>query len=199
MPYWLHLVKFANLPHNFKTIKIMKTIKQIGLTVAMVLTLVLSSCSKDDNGGGGGATGVATFRAKVGGANFTSIPQGAFAILASNGAFQNLALSGSDASGKSIQLSILAENIGVGTYQITDQGESFISGSYNEVNLSNPAASQVWGAPYDGGGNSGSIIITAKTATNVQGTFSFTGRLLTGTTTKVITEGFFNLNITTGN
>jgi len=181
----------------------MKQIKQLGIALTMLLTLVLSSCSSDSDNGGGGtpaaSTGVGTFRAKIGGRDFASIPQGAFAILATSGTFQNLALSGSDISGKSIQLSILDENIGVGTYQMTDQSETIVSGSYNEVNISNPSASQIWGAPYDGGGNSGSITITSKTATNIQGTFSFSGRLLTGTSTAAITEGFFNLTITTGN
>ncbi len=177
----------------------MKTIKQLGLALTLALALVVSSCSSDGGSGGSGG-GVGTFKAKIGGSNFTSIPQAAIAQLASNGTFQNLSMSGTDASGKSILITILGENIGVGTYQLTDQGEQFVSASYNEVNLSNPIASLIFAAPYDGGGNVGSIVITEKTDTTVKGTFSFTGfNIQTGSGTKAITNGVFNLNITTGN
>lgn len=179
----------------------MKKIKQFGLTVTIALTLVLSSCSSDSSSSSGGSGSLGTFKAKIGSTNFTSIPQAANAILASNGTFQNLSISGADATGKSFILTIIGENIGVGTYSISDQSSTIASGTYSEVNLSNPAAgAQVWGAPYDGGGNSGSIIITAKTATNVQGTFSFTAiNATTGTGTRSITNGVFNVNLTTEN
>ena len=176
----------------------MKTIKHISFGILLVVATILSSCSSDGGSGGGGGTGsVGTFKAKIGSTNFTSIPQAANAILATNGTFQNLSMSGADATGKSLILTIIGENIGVGTYALQDQGTPIVSGTYTEANLSNPAASIVFGAPYDGGGNSGSIIITAKTATNVQGTFSFTAiNATTGSGTKAITNGVFNLNIT---
>lgn len=169
----------------------MKTIKQFGLAVTMALTLVLSSCSSD--GGSGGSGGVGTLKAKVGGTNFSSLSQAAMGIIATNGTFQNLSIFGSDASGKNITLTILAENVGVGTYQITDQGESYISGQYNEVS---GTTAQVWAAPYDGGGTVGSIVITEITATNVKGTFSFTAQSITGTGSKAITDGVFNVALT---
>ena len=172
------------------------TIKQFSFALVVVLIATLSSCSSDSSSGGG-AAGLGTLKAKIGGSNFTSIPQAASAIIASNGTFQNLSISGADASGKSLILTILGENIGVGTYPITDQSTEIASGTYTEVNISNPSSAVVWGAPYDGGGNSGSIIITSKTATNVQGTFSFTAiNATTGTGTKAITNGVFNVNLT---
>ena len=172
----------------------MKSIKHLSFAIVLAVATVLSSCSSD--GGSGGSGGVGTLKAKIGGSNFTSIPQAAMALLATNGIYQNLAISGADASGKSLQLQILAENIGVGTYQITDQSDIFSSGTYSEVDVNNPTSAQVWGAPYDGGGNSGSITITAITATNVTGTFNFTAQSITGTGSKAITDGSFNLNIT---
>lgn len=175
----------------------MKSIKQFSFALVLAVTAILSSCSSDSSGGSGSG-GVGTLKAKVGGTNFTSIPQAAMALLATNGTFQNLAITGADATGKSLQLEVIAENIGVGTYAITDQSDTFATGNYSEVNVSNPPAAQLWGAPYDGGGNSGSIVITSMTATNVKGTFSFTAlNLTTGSGTKAITEGTFNVDITT--
>ena len=175
----------------------MKTIKHISFALVLVLALVttLSSCSSDSSSSGSG--GLGTLKASVGGTSFKSIPQAATAIIASNGTFQNLSISGADATGKSLILTIIGENIGVGTYSITDQSDEIASGTYTEVDISNPSSAQVWGAPYDGGGNSGSIIITSMTATNVKGTFSFTAiNATTGTGTKAITNGVFNVNLT---
>jgi hypothetical protein len=93
---------------------------------------------------------------------------------------------------------ILGENIGVGTYAISETSEMPSTAVYSEVDISNPSAgAQSWGAPYDGGGNSGSVVITSMTATNVQGTFSFTALNVTGSSgTKAVTNGAFNINIT---
>jgi len=173
----------------------MKIIKQFGLVFVVAVAAILTSCSSDSSGGGGSAS-VGTLKAKVGGANFSSISQAANGIIATSGTFQNLSIFGADASGKSLSMTILAENIGVGTYQITDQAETVVSGTYSETNINNPTETQVWSAPYDGGGNSGSIVITSKTDTNVQGTFSFTAKSITGTGNKAITNGVFNVNLT---
>ena len=106
----------------------MKTIKHISFGILLVVATILSSCSSDGGSGGGGGTGsVGTFKAKIGSTNFTSIPQAANAILATNGTFQNLSMSGADASGKSLILTIIGENIGVGTYALQDQGTPVVA------------------------------------------------------------------------
>ena len=178
----------------------MKTIKHLSFAIVLAVTTILSSCSSSDSGGGGTAA-LGTLKAKIGSANFTSIPQGTIATDAFNGTYHNFSISGVDASGKSILIMILAENITAGTtYQIEESNDLYsASCAYTEVNLSNPSAAQVWGAPYDGGGNSGSITITAKTATNVQGTFSLTAKNPENGSSKSITNGSFNINITAGN
>lgn len=172
----------------------MKTIKQLGFAVTMALTLALSSCSSSDGGGGGGAAGLGTLKANVGGTNFTSIAQGTTALIADNGTYQNLSIGGADATGKVMQLMILAPEVTAGTYQLSEDAELPSTASFTQVNLSTSQA-EVWGAPYTDGGNSGSIVITSITATNVQGTFSFVGRGESGPT-KSITNGSFNVNIT---
>lgn len=175
----------------------MKSIKKFGFVLVLAVATILSSCSSDSSGGGSSA-GLGTLKAKIGSTNFTSIAQGTSAILASNGSYQNLSIGGGDATGKVMQLMILGPNIGVGTYPISETSDLPTTGVYTEVDLSNPTSATPWAAPYDGGGNSGSVIITSMTATNVQGTFSFTAlNVSAGTGTKAITNGAFNINYTT--
>ena len=179
----------------------MKTIKKFGFVLVLAVTTILSSCSSSDSGGGGGSASLGTLKARIGSTNFSSITQATSAILASNGSFQNLSIGGGDVTGKTLQIMILGENIGVGTYQISDSDSSATTFVYSEVNINNPTSGvKSWAAPYDGGGNSGSVVITSMTASNVQGTFSLTALdVVNGTGTKQVTNGSFNINLTTGN
>ena len=178
----------------------MKTIKHFSFAIVLALTTILTSCSNSDNGGGGGSASLGTLKASVGGVNFTSFPQATFAVIASNGAFQNLTVSGSDITGKSLSLTIITANITAGTtYQITDQGNEIGSCTYSEMDLANPTTAQVWAAPYDGGGNSGSITVSSKTATNIQGTFTVNAKNTADNNMKAITNGSFNINLSAGN
>jgi hypothetical protein len=177
----------------------MKTIKQLGLSLAMALTLVVSSCSSDSgSGGGGGTAALGTLKAKIGSTNFTSITQGTTAVDAYNGTYHNFSITGADTTGKSIIIMILATDITASTYSLEDTGELLsASVAYSEINLST-FVTQSWGAPYDGGSNFGSVTITSKTATNVQGTFTANvGNPETGTN-RSLTNGSFNINITAG-
>jgi hypothetical protein len=175
----------------------MKSIKKFGFVVVLAVSTILSSCSSSD-GGGGGSVGVGTLKAKIGSANFSSITQATTAILANNGSYQNLSIGGATTTGKTLQIMILGENIGVGTYQISDSNDSATTFVYSEVNINNPTSGvKSWAAPYDGGGNSGSVVITSMTASNVQGTFSLTALDLTnGTGTTQVSNGAFNINLT---
>ncbi len=176
----------------------MKTIKKFGIVLTLALTTLASSCSSsDDSSGGGGSAALGTMKAKIGGTNFTSISQGTTAAILYNGSYYNLSIAGADATGKVIQIMILAENITSGaTYQIDESSDILVStAAYTQVDISNPASALSFGAPYDGGGNSGSITISSKTDTNVQGTFNFTLKNTQGTDTKSITNGTFNINL----
>jgi hypothetical protein len=172
----------------------MKNLNKLGIILLVAVAAIFSSCSSDSSGGGGSAA-LGTVKAKVGSSNFTSISQGTFASLLDNGSFQNLSISGSDITGKSIQIMIIGANIAPGTYQISDVDSEFSATTvYSEIDL-NTSSAQAWGSPYEGGGNSGSVVITSLTSTNVQGTFNFTGKSEAGTT-KSITNGSFNVNLT---
>ena len=175
----------------------MKSIKKFGFVLVLAVATILSSCSCSD-GGGGGSVGVGTLKAKIGSTNFSSITQATTAMLVDNGSYQNLSIGGATTTGKTLQIMILGENIGVGTYQISDSNDSATTFAYSEVNLNNPTSGvKSWAAPYDGGGNSGSVVITSMSASNVQGTFSLTALDLTnGTGTVQVTNGAFNINLT---
>lgn len=175
----------------------MKSIKKFGFVLVLAVATILSSCSSSD-GGGGGSVGVGTLKAKIGSTNFSSITQATTAMLVDNGSYQNLSIGGATTTGKTLQIMILGENIGVGTYQISDSNDSSTTFVYSEVNINNPTSGvKSWAAPYDGGGNSGSVVITSMTTSNVQGTFSLTASdVINGTGTKEITNGAFNINLT---
>lgn len=169
----------------------MKSIKHLGFAIVLAVTTMVTSCSSSsDDGGGGGSTAVGTMKAKVAGANWSSMS------MATSATHQNsvLIVQGSDATGKAIQL-MIAGVTAPGTFTISDTSNIQAIASYTQANISNPAASLVFATPYEGSGNVGTITVTALTATNVQGTFSFTGKNQNGSDTKAITNGVFNVNL----
>ena len=175
--------------------KQMKNLNKLGVILFLATASIFTSCSSDDNGGGSSTASLGTITATVDGASFTTITQGTNASIANNGTYQNLAITGSTITGKTIILSILGQNIGVGTYPIVDEDTDFIATAvYSSIDLANPTAAQTWSAPYTDMGTTSSISITSISATNVQGTFHFVG-LGDNDQTKEITNGSFNVNI----
>ncbi|MES2410292.1 MAG: DUF6252 family protein [Bacteroidota bacterium] len=169
-----------------------KTIKQFGFALVLALT-TLSSCSSDSDGGvGGGSASLGTLKAKVAGSNFTSMTAATFATKQVAGGSTTVIVQGSDASGKVIQIMVMGTTVPAGTYQISDSSIS-ANASYSEINIST-MTSQTWAAPYEASGNVGSITISEITETNVKGTFTFTGKNQSGTDTKNVTDGAFNIN-----
>lgn len=165
----------------------MKSIKHLGFAIVLAVTTILSSCSSSSDGdGGGGGAASGTVQAKAGSTNFKSMTQASWATKQGG----MIIVQGSDATGKAIQLMITGN--ATGTYQISDTGISNIA-SYTEVNLTN-MSSKTWAAPYEGSGNVGSVTITDLTDTNVKGTFTFTGKNQSGSDTKAVTNGAFNVN-----
>lgn len=172
----------------------MKTSKNLVLIFLFGLfQLSFVSCSGDDDGGSGGSAALGTITAKVDGANFSSISMATFATKQVVGSGTTFIIQGNDASGKAIQIILNGTDGNAGTFQISNSSIANVA-SYTETNISNPANSQVWAAPYENSGNIGSVTITEVTSTNIKGNFSFTGRLQGGTSLKQITEGAFNIN-----
>lgn len=173
----------------------MKTIKNTMyvMLIGLALIFTITSCSKDDDGGSGGDAAAGTVKAKVAGANYSSNPQLSVATRIVAGGITTVSIQGNSDSGKSITL-LMNGVTGTGTYDIGGGANITISASYIEVNVSNPAASQVWQAPFDAT-VAGEISISEFSDTKIQGTFTFTGKNVNGdNSTKAITEGSFNMN-----
>ncbi len=171
----------------------MKTMKNTIYTVLIGLALVFSgtSCSGDDDGGDGGTASSGTVQAKVDGSNFASNNQATTATLVS--ANNTLAIYGTDLNGKTITLNIIGVYDGEGTYQIGGGANVMVNASYSEASGSGVTA---WQAPFDSS-VAGEINISSQTnSEKVVGTFNFTAKTSDGSSTKVITEGSFNINIT---
>ncbi len=190
----------------------MKTIKQIGiLFLSIAISSFALSCSSDSSdGGGGGSAANGTIVAKVAGADFASSTMATTAVLSTSGTFQILTIQGSqlDMSGsgttKNIQLIIQGVDIEVGAYDIGGDNLITVVGTYMEVSgaSSGNFVTSYWVAPYDEAESVvGKVTITEITATNVKGTFNFTGQKQNEAgdwdgNFKEVTNGSFNVDFT---
>lgn len=170
----------------------MKTFKN--LTLFILISVLVVSCKKNDDGGDGGTAASGTITAKVDGATFTSMEIATTANQITVNGTTTITIQGSDSSGKGIVMIINGFD-GIGTYEINDSNV-FISGSYIEADVNNPSNTQTWQAPYENSGVAGEIQVSAKTATNIQGTFNFKCKNSMNGSLKNITEGSFNMDVT---
>lgn len=155
----------------------MKNLKTVFL-LAFVSILISCSDSTDEDLG---LTGEGTFTAKVDGTDFASLKATVGATVTSGVA----AIQGSNAGGEYIRINIANYN-GVGTYKTGDALTNTSSISYGTVN---PVAA--WMSTFNIG--NGTIEITSDTATEISGTFTFTGvNASAGNSTKTVTEGKFS-------
>jgi hypothetical protein len=177
--------------------KFMKSIKQFGIMLSVIVAIIMSSCSGDDNGGGGGGSAsLGKVTAKASGKNFKS-----YVAAATKNAIGNaymIGIQASDENGTAIQLVLTGVDGQPGTFQIGSDSNISVAGTYTEtqINLSNPTASTytTWAAPYENSGVVGSITITEITETNIKGNFEFKGKNQAGADSKQVSNGAFNLN-----
>lgn len=170
----------------------MKTIKQLGLfAFLLAATSILNfSCKSDDDGGGGGAAAEGTISAKVNGNQFNSLSMTTSGTMAGS----TLSFLGSSTDGKAIQFVVNGID-GTGTYQIGGGANISVAASYTEVNINNPANTQIWQAPFDDS-VAGEISFSEVSANKVKGTFSFQCKNVNGDgSVKNVTEGSFNVNL----
>ena len=156
-----------------------------------IATLV--SCSKDDDGGNGGSAAAGTIEASVDGSSFTSIEMATTAIEQDVNGSTMIRVQGSNSDGEGMVLTIMGFE-GTGTYELGGEISVFTNAIYTEADLSNPMDTQTWLAPYDET-IVGEIQVSEKTATNIKGTFSFSGKNEEGGTIKEVTSGSFNVAI----
>jgi hypothetical protein len=179
----------------------MKTIKKLGLVLSVALAIVLYSCSKDDNGGSSiAAPATGTYiNAKINGANFTTVIAGtssANASIVGTGADSIITVFGTNVGQitgntfSSSTISILLEGVtGPGTYVVG--GDSRNDLLYLTTPNSATAVTQSYQAG-DCSGTTGTVTITSLSATQVEGTFSFTAKKAESCDElKTITSGSF--------
>lgn len=168
----------------------MKTFKHVFLSLITIASLSLTGCSSDDDGGSGGDAGKGTIKAKVDGVQFTSLEITSIANKVTAGGVTTLTLQGNTSS-QAITMIVIGYE-GEGTYQISDSNV-FISATYVEPNISDPLNSPTWSAPYQDSGIIGEINVSEETSDNIVGTFNFTAKSSADGSTKVITDGSFDL------
>ena len=168
----------------------MKTLNFKLLAIAFLVVFSFSSCSNDDDDSTGNV-GEGTITAKIDGAAFSNSNNAGQATISTLPTGDNLVLQGSNSDGVSINL-IVWNYTGTGTYEINSTGTNPNTGIYTETDITNPANTQIWQAPYQNS-SIGSIKITEETTTAVKGEFSFTAKNAGDNSVKDITEGFFNL------
>jgi hypothetical protein len=172
----------------------LRTVAVVGLAV---LGLVLGGCKKSDSstGPGGGDTGVGATLGQVlftmDGTPFT----GAGAAFRDTSA-HSLTIGGTaSVSGQNVSCGIIFpnENFATGTPISLNAGQAVYAGVvYGDP--TNPTS--VYSTQLTGG--TGTITVSAKTATTISGTFSFTALAAPPATgQKVVTIGSFNLTIVT--
>lgn len=181
----------------------MKTIKHLSFAIALALATILSSCSKSDSGSGSGAPATGTYiLAKVDGVNFTTVyagqNTGGVASKSGTGAGTLVQILGTSISNVS-STGADSANIAINLYGITATGTYPVSPATDGDLLAytfSPAGSTTGtGTVYSTGecaGSSGTVTITSFTATQIEGTFAFTGKKSTTCdVTKTITNGSF--------
>lgn len=181
--------------NSFTTVS--KTIKQFSFALVIALITTLSSCSSSGSGGSAVPATGSFVKGKVAGSDFLS--QGSFTAGGLNSG--NLALQGTTATGKSIDIQLYAVDgtLETGTYNVnsTNADDSHV-GSLTLVEVNTSTLTSTTYSSMNCDNANGTITITFIDATKVEGTFSFTGKEVkadetcTGTT-KSVTNGSFRL------
>ena len=163
------------------------------LLVMAVAVVAITSCSKDDDGGSSGTAGEGTITAKVNGTQVTTLEITTAANTVTGGGVTVLTLQGNTSSQGFTM--IINGYEGVGTYEITDENV-FITAAYIEPNVSDPLNTQFWNAPFQDSGSVGEINVSEDADGRVIGTFNYTAKNPDDGTTKNITDGSFNIEVT---
>lgn len=167
----------------------MKTLKQTVFFSLIILAFAISSCSKDDDGGGGGQASKGQIQAKVQGiGDFSSDKSITFANRVQAGPVNLITINGTNLKQQNIGFTIQGVTE-TGTYAIGGGANISISASYIDV-----STQDTWQAPYDDT-EVGQLKITSISDTNIQGTFSFSGKNgKGGQSIKEVSSGSFNVD-----
>jgi len=158
------------------------------------------SCSSDDDSSSDNNNSAenGVVKAKIDGTSYASTPMGTQASrVDANGGTTVVITSNDLASGRNLTFTMNTLD-GLGTYDIGGDNSIFIVVSYIETDASdlNNVDVQTWSAPFEGGEKAGEVTLTELSDTKVMGTFYFTGKNSENGSSKEITEGSFNIDLT---
>lgn len=172
----------------------MKNFTRSMFAALVCVALVFTGCKKDDDGGMGGAAAEGNLTATVNGNSFQSLEGTTAAQETNSGGVRVIAVSAGTIDSENLQM-IVQNFDGVGTYSL-----NLINiGTYSYLpDPSNPDPNTVViYSTATGSGNVGEINISSYSATNVEGTFSFTGYNINDPSdTTTVTNGAFNMALT---
>lgn len=156
----------------------MKTFKLLAILSILSITLFTGCSKKNDNVDPDPAT-VVGFKVKVDGKVYA--PDYAYALASFPANDLYYAIYGLDSKTSDIVAIALPKSVKEGTFPINNV--NFAMATFDKQDFSTI------------NGGSGTITITKRTDTNIQGTFSFTAVDATGKLSRTLTDGNFNVNV----
>ncbi|WAC10611.1 DUF6252 family protein [Dyadobacter pollutisoli] len=156
----------------------MKTL-QIAVLFAIIGLVTFSSCSKKSDDVTPDPAATVGFQVKVDGKTYA--PDYAYALASFPGANGYYAVYGLDSKTSDVVAIALPNSAVEGTYPINAVNFGILTLNKEDFSTIN--------------GGDGKVTITKKTATQLQGTFSFTAFDAAGKVKRTLTEGSFNVNI----
>nr|WP_295930574.1 DUF6252 family protein [uncultured Dyadobacter sp.] len=157
----------------------MKTFRLLSILSILCLTILTACSKKSDDVDPDPATGAAGFKVKVDGKDYAS--DFSYALATFPGKDGYYAIYGMNSKTSDIVAIALPNTVSEGTFPI------------NTVNFAMMTLDKQDFSTINGG--EGTITISKKSATNLQGTFSFTAVDATGTLKRTLTEGSFNVGV----
>ncbi|MFT5892497.1 MAG: hypothetical protein ACI9Y7_002607 [Dokdonia sp.] len=171
----------------------MKTIKKMMMAFIAISMVAVVSCKSDDDGGDGGAANSGTVSANVDGVSYESDALGTSIQVINAAGIETLTITSNEFS-SSKNITIVVNGLdGEGTYEIGGGANISIVATYIEANASNPADTQIWGAPFSDT-VAGEFNVSSFSDTTIQGTFSFTATNTQDNSVVEVTNGSFNLD-----
>lgn len=157
----------------------MKTFRLSSILFILCLTILTACSKKSDDVDPDQGSSAAGFKVKVDGKEYA--PDYSYALASFPGKDGYYAIYGMNSKTSDIVAIALPNTVSEGTFPI------------NAVNFAMMTLDKQDFSTINGG--DGSITITKKTASNLQGTFSFTAVDATGTLKRTLTEGSFNVGV----
>ncbi|SEJ02842.1 hypothetical protein SAMN05216327_105356 [Dyadobacter sp. SG02] len=157
----------------------MKAFKVLAILSVFSITILTGCSKKSDDVNPDPATGAAGFKVKVDGKEYA--PDFSYALASFPANDQYYAIYGLDSKTNDVVAIALPNTVKEGTFPINNVNFAVMTFNKQDFSTIN--------------GGSGTITITKRTDSNIQGTFSLTAVDATGTLKRTLTDGSFNVNV----